>query len=187
MPSPFAAFKPAGISGFMPLRSSIKYCLISIPRLWLSSDFILSLSSRMDFSEFNSSQSYFRKEDNVVVCVLDDPFYPWIRHCGFFASNQKPAGFECSKSAFLGSEEDLKRPRAVCEMKCTETSASTQACAAALQYRISLKPKEEKRLNFVVAYSRQSTPELSDRQKKYMVSQNADNALQESSQFWGSK
>jgi cellobiose phosphorylase len=141
----------------------------------------------MDFSEFNSSQSYFRKEDNVVVCVLDDPFYPWIRHCGFFASNQKPAGFECSKSAFLGSEEDLKRPRAVCEMKCTETSASTQACAAALQYRISLKPKEEKRLNFVVAYSRQSTPELSDRQKKYMVSQNADNALQESSQFWGSK
>ena len=135
----------------------------------------------------NYSNSYFREDDNAVVCVLDDPLYPWIRHCGFFASNEKPAGFECSKSAFFGSEGDLKRPRAVCEMKCTETFASTQACAAALQYRITLKPKEEKRLNFIIAYSKQNTPELSDSQKKYLVSQYADNALEEVRKYWKAK
>ena len=135
----------------------------------------------------NYSHCCFREKDNAVVCVLDDPLYPWIRRCGFFASNKKPDGFECSKSMFLGSEEDLKRPRAVCEMKCTGTPASTQACVAALQYRITLKPKEEKRLNFIVAYSRQSNPELGANQKKYLISQYADKALKEVREYWREK
>lgn len=134
----------------------------------------------------NYSHCYFREDDSAVHGVLNDPLYPWITHSGLLASSETLIGWECGKSAFLGSGGSMEKPRAVAEMRCTGLPASTEICAASMQFRAVLQPGEEKRFNFIVAYSRQDTG-MKVCQKEFLISEHMDKAFEDVRKYWKAK
>lgn len=134
----------------------------------------------------NYSHCFFDEDTKTVQCVLDDPLYPSISHRGMLAASENPIGWECGKSAFVGPDGNMANPRAVVEMKCSGRPASTETCSGCMQFSVPLKPYEEKRLNFIVAYS-QKEPCFDDNLKAYLVSENIDKAFIAVKEYWKAK
>lgn len=130
--------------------------------------------------------SHCKYQDNYksIVCILDDPLYPWKRNAGIMASSISPLGYECKKTNFFGS--NVGHPQSILESKCTNEEAGTEACIGAMQYELTLQPNEEKNIYIVIGFTRSVNEDI-DKIVSYTKKDKAENAFLEVKEYWKRK
>ena len=80
-------------------------------------------------------------------------------HYVFFYSSEKISGFDTSRDAFLGKMNDYGSPDVVKHRQATNSVAHSWQPIGSHQIKVTLKPKQTKRLHFVLGYIENPTQE----------------------------
>lgn len=91
----------------------------------------------------------YDKELGAVKYYYGAPYYEYPRTQVFMSGSEMPQGFDCDRDSFMGRRGTEERPEAVVDGKLTNSELPGGGHGAgALQYNISLKVGEKKRMCF---------------------------------------
>jgi cellobiose phosphorylase len=134
---------PAKLSSF----ASIEFCL------WDSNDDATNFQRNFNIGEVEVV-------DGIIYHKTE--YRERRNHFAYFASSEKPTGYETQREAFLGTYQGWDAPRAVVNGNCTNSIAHGWAPVGVLQNEITLKPGEEREIIFLLGYAENKPDEKFD-------------------------
>lgn len=146
------------------------------------------------YEMYRSCETIFDPQLNGIYCKSRHPFAPHKRYNGYLASSEKVVAYDGDLAQFLGATSTItqldssargvfQRPQVVISGKdCTCSDAALFILGAVLQNKITLQPKEKKRINFVFGVG-ESLSEAREVAAKYSDSKACDDSLRETTDF----
>lgn len=136
-------------------------------------------NQNLQMSLYASGSSY---KDGIIEY---DFFYePWTYH--FFASNFDPDSYDCVRDRFLGNYRTETNPIAIEQGECHNSSELGGNHCGSLHKRLTLSPREEVRLIFMLGIGPREDQGYAIKEK-YSDLDNVDRAFEELKAYWREK
>ena len=103
------------------------------------------------YSAGTTSDTRYNQDAHAVCCVLQNPFMPHARCCGYISSSEPVFSYDGNYEKFIGTMGTPTKPRLLeSGGDCTRSLATVRARGGVLQNRITLRPDESKTVYYVL-------------------------------------
>ncbi|MBN1397338.1 MAG: glycosyl transferase [Bacteroidetes bacterium] len=189
---------------FIPLNSRHEVWFVQLKnlsrapkkiRLWGYVEWCL-WDAQDDMTNFQRNYSTGQVEIGSGVIFHKTEYRERRNHYAYFAASTKTSGYDSSRDAFIGVHNGLEAPQAILKGKCRNSTAYGWLPVAVHQIDISLKPGEEKTINFLLGYAENSPEHKFNKdgtirkdefeivRKSYQTSKDVNTAFGELKKYW---